>query len=62
MEMLTQSALGVHRFNQAQIEIFLKKEIPESSKKQNLNLLCAGNYFRNIYIIFIAIYMAFTVY
>ena len=37
-----------------------KKKIPEISQKQNLNLLCTGNYLHSIYIIFITIYTAFT--
>ena len=40
----------------------LGKKIPEISKKQNLNLLSAGNYLHSIYIICIAIYIAFTLY
>ena len=34
----------------------------ESSKKQNLNLLQAGHYLHNIYIIFTTISIAFTLY
>lgn len=30
-----------------------KKEIPESCKKQNLNLLHISNYLHNIYVIFV---------
>ena len=39
----------IHRFNQLQMENISLK-IPESSKKQNLNLLCAGTYLQSIYI------------
>ena len=37
---------------------YLEKEIPESSKKQNLILLPGGNHLYSI--VFIAIYIAFT--
>ena len=40
----------------------LRKNIPESSKKQNFNLLYTGNYLYNIYIIFTTIQIAFTLY
>ena len=60
MGMLTQSALGICEFNQVQIK--KEEENPESSKKQNLNLLFAGNYLHNIYIVFTSIYIAFTLY
>ena len=43
------------------LKIFWEK-IPESSKKQNLNLLHAGNYLNSIYIVRITIYIAFTLY
>ena len=39
---------------------YLEKEIPESSKKQNLILLPGGNHLYIIYVVFIAIYIAFT--
>lgn len=38
------------------------KKFPESSKKQNLTLLPGGNHLYSIYIVFIAIYIAFTLY
>ena len=45
------------RFNQLLIENIQEKEnIPESSKKQNLNLLHAGNYLHSIYIVFTTIH------
>lgn len=34
-----------------------EKKIPESSKKQNLNLLPVCNYLHNIYIVFTTIYI-----
>lgn len=34
-----------------------KKQIPESSKEQNLSFLQAGNYLQSIYIIFINNYL-----
>ena len=37
-------------FNQLRIENVFKK-IPELSKKQSLNLLCASNYLHSIYIV-----------
>ena len=37
-----------------------EKKFPESSKKQNLNLANAGNYFHSIYIVFTTTYIAFT--
>ena len=45
----SQSVPGIHGFhicgfNQPHIENIQEKKIPESSKKQNLNLLWAGNY------------------
>ena len=43
--------------NQPQIANICKK-IPESSKKQNLNLLHAGNYLNSIYFVRITIYRA----
>ena len=47
------------RFNQLWIENIQEKEnIPESSKKQNLNLLHAGNYLHIIYIVFTTIHIA----
>ena len=52
-----QSAFHARRFwicaiNQLQIEsIWEKKKIPESPKKQNLNLPCSGNYLHSIYIV-----------
>ena len=36
------------------------KKFPESSKKQNLNLLHDGNYLHSIYIVFTIIYIAFA--
>ena len=33
------------------------KKVPESSKKQNLNLLCTGDYLHSIYIVFTATYI-----
>ena len=36
-----------------------QKTIPESPKKQNLNLLCAGNYLHSFYTVFATIYIAF---
>ena len=51
-----QSALHIHSFNHLWIEnIQGKKKIPESSKKQNLNL-------HSIYIVFTIIYIAFALY
>ena len=44
--------LHVHGFNQLQIKKIEKKNTPESSKKQNLNLPLIGNYIHKIYIIF----------
>ena len=44
------------------LKIFGKKKqktIPESPKKQNLNLLCAGNYLHSFYTVFATIYIAF---
>ena len=41
------------RFNRPWIENIRKKN-PESSKKQNLNFLHAGNYLQSIYIVFTA--------
>ena len=38
------------------------KKIPESSMKQNSNLLYTGNYLHSIYIVFTTIYIAFTLY
>ena len=38
------------------------RKIAENSKKQNLNLLCTGNYLHHIYIVFTIIYIAFTFY
>ena len=35
-----------------------KKKIPESPKKQNLNLLCAGNYLHSFDTVFTTIYIA----
>ena len=37
-----------------------RKKIPESSKKQNLNLPHSGNYSHSIYLVFTIIYIAFT--
>ena len=53
---------GFHicRFNQPQMENNQKKDFPESSKKQSLNLPCTGNYLHNI--VFTTIYTAFTLY
>ena len=31
---------------------YLEKQFQEAQKKQNLNLLCAGNYLHSIYIVF----------
>ena len=63
---LIQLAFCIHGFcicgfNQPQIEN-IKKKIQESSKKQNLNLPCTGNYLHSIYIVFITIHIAFTCY
>ena len=52
------SKSGIHPT--AGFKYFLK--IPESSQKQNLNLLYASNYLLSIYIVFITIDMAFTLY
>ena len=38
----------------------LRKKIPESSQKQNLNLLCAGNYLHSVYIVVTTNYIAFA--
>ena len=51
-----QSALHIYRFyicgfNQHVLKIFKEKKIPESSKKQNLNLPRASNYFYSIYLV-----------
>ena len=43
-------------------KIFRNKKVPESFKKQNLNLLHAGNYLHSFYIVFTTIYMVFTLY
>ena len=48
--------LHIHRFliqglNQLWMEKYAGKKIPESSKKQNLNLLQTGNYLHSIYIV-----------
>ena len=40
-----------------QSKIFRKRQIPESSKKQHLNLPCTGNYLRSIYIDLHSIYI-----
>ena len=45
-----------------QIHQNIQKKIPESSKKQNLNLLHASNYLHSIYIVFTTTYLAFTLY
>ena len=37
------------------------KKVPESSKKQNLNLLCTGDYLHSIYIVFTATYIVLGV-
>lgn len=42
------------------LEYVFFKKIPESSKKHNLNLMCTGNYLHNIHIVFISVYIAFT--
>ena len=39
-----------------------KKNISESSEKQNLNLPNTGNYLYNIYIVFTTIYIVFALY
>ena len=39
-----------------------KEKNPGSSKEQNFNLPCAGNYLYSIYILFTIIYIAFTLY
>ena len=59
---LVKSALCIHKFhicgfNHGSKKFFL---IPESFKKQNLNLPQAINYLQSIYIVFTTIYMAFT--
>ena len=40
----------IHGFNQLWIKN-IRKKIPESSKRQNLNLPCLGNYLYGIYIV-----------
>ena len=40
----------------------LEKQIPESSKRQNLSILCAGNCLHSIYIEFAMNYAVFTLY
>ena len=51
-QLLHISKFCTQRLNQLQIKnIPKKKKIPESSKKQSLNLLPAGNYLHSIYII-----------
>ena len=42
---------GVHPWIQPNMEQNLKKIIPESSKKPNLNLPCMGNYLHSIHIV-----------
>ena len=54
--------LCIHRFNQQWIKNIGRKKIPESFKKQNLNLLCADNYLHSIYIVFMTIYITFILY
>ena len=49
----------IHGFNQPQIENNFTK-IPESYRKQSLNLPHAGDYLHNIYIVFTTIYVVFT--
>ena len=39
-----------------------KKINPESSKKQNLNLPCAGNYLHGVYVVFPTMHIALTFY
>ena len=46
-------------WNHPWIENTQKKKNPESSEKQNLNLLCAGNYLHSFYTVFATIYIAF---
>ena len=41
----------IGRFNQPRMENIQEKIIPESSKKQNLNLPQLGNYLHSIYIV-----------
>ena len=53
------NSVSTHSTN-SRWKIFLK--IPESSKKQNLNLLGTGNYLHSFYIVFTIIYIAFTLY
>ena len=49
----------IYRVNQLWFESFWeKKKIPESPKKQNLNLLCAGNYLHSFDTVFTTIYIA----
>lgn len=43
-------ALHICRFNQSRTKN-IRKNNPESSKKHNLNLPCAKNYLRSIYIV-----------
>ena len=48
-------------FSQLQIKNTWK-QISESSKKQNLNLLPIGHYLHSIYNVFTAIYIKFALY
>ena len=52
------NAVGLHiyrfyicGFNKHVLKIFKEKKIPESSKKQNLNLPRASNYLYSIYLV-----------
>ena len=53
-------AFYIRGFSQLRIENIWKKQIPERSKKQNLNL--PGNSLHSIYIVFTTSYIAFTLY
>lgn len=50
----------IHGFNSLQMKKNWGKKIPGSSKDENLNLLCVGNYLPFIYIVFTSVYIAFT--
>ena len=52
------SISSIHRVNQLWIEKFWKKSIPQSPKKQNLNLWCSGNYLHSFYTVFAMIHIA----
>ena len=57
VDLQVELAFHICRFNQSRI---FEKQIPKSksSKKQNLNLLHAGNYLNSIYIVLITIHGA----